>query len=101
MKLGGRVRAKRKSLGLTQKELAAAANVTPQHISKIESDESLPSVDTLLPLSRTLGVTADYLLTGDKIASLGIRGEIRAQAGLSPLAKRSLIQLVGELGGDV
>jgi transcriptional regulator with XRE-family HTH domain len=101
MKIGGRVRAKRKSLGLTQKELAVAARVTHQQIAKIESDQSLPSATVLVPLSRTLGVTTDYLLTGDKIASLGVRGEIRAQAGLSPLAKRSLIQLVGELGGDI
>ncbi len=101
MQIASRVRAKRKALGLTQKELAAVANITHQQISKIESDEGLPSVPVLLSLSRTLGVTADYLLTGRKVASLGIRGEIRAQSGLSPRAKRSLIQLIGELGGDV
>jgi transcriptional regulator with XRE-family HTH domain len=97
MQIGRRVRKTRQSLGLKQKELADEITVTPQHISKLELDETAPSLDTLLSLSRTLGVSTDYLLTGRETAPVDIRGAIRAQPGLSPVAKRCLIQLVGEL----
>ncbi len=97
MQIGRRVRKTRQSLGLKEKELADEVKVTPQHISRVELEEVTPSVQTLLALSRTLGVSTDYLVTGRESAPVDIRGAIRAQPGLSPLAKRSLIQLVGEL----
>jgi hypothetical protein len=54
-------------------------------------------VQTLLRLSRRLGVTADYLLTGRKTAPLDATGAIRAQPDLSATAKRHLIGLLDEL----
>ena len=97
MRIGPQVKKTRKSLGLKQVELAHEVAVSPQHISKLELDQATPSLELLLSLSRTLGVSTDYLLTGRETAPVDIRGAIRAQPGLSPVAKRSLIQLVGEL----
>jgi transcriptional regulator with XRE-family HTH domain len=99
MKIGRHIRAKRNALGLKQHELAREIDVTPQHISQIELDQATPSLELLLALSRTLGVSADYLLTGREAAPVDIRGAIRAQP-ISPAAKRSLIQLVGELSAS-
>jgi transcriptional regulator with XRE-family HTH domain len=99
MNIGRHIRAKRKALGLKQHELAHEIDVTPQHISHLERDDARPSLETLLALSRTLGVSADYLLTGHEAAPVDIRGAIRAQP-ISPAAKRSLIQLVGELSAS-
>jgi transcriptional regulator with XRE-family HTH domain len=99
MNIGRHIRVKRKALGLKQHELAHDVDVTPQHISQLEREDARPSLETLLALSRTLGVTADYLLTGREAAPLDIRGAIRAQP-LSPASKRSLIQLVGELSAS-
>lgn len=97
MKIGRRVRKTREALELTQKELADAVKVTPQHISRLELDRAAPSLDMLARLGQALGVSTDYLLTGQDRAPYDIDGAIRAQSGLSPLAKRSLIQLIGEL----
>jgi transcriptional regulator with XRE-family HTH domain len=96
MKIGQHIRIKRRALGLTQLELAHEVGVSPQHISQIELDRAVPSLEVVIALSRTLGVSTDYLLTGRETAPVDIRGAIRAQP-LTPLAKRSLIQLIAEL----
>ncbi len=64
MKIGCHVRRTREALELKQQDLADQVGVTSQHISRIELDQVAPSVQTLLKLSQTLGVTTDYLLTG-------------------------------------
>lgn len=96
MGIGRRLRKTRKALELQQIDVARAIDVSPQYISKIEREESAPSLEKLISLSRTLGVSTDYLLTGRETAPVDIRGAIRSQP-ITPLAKRSLIQLVGEL----
>jgi hypothetical protein len=53
----------------------------------------------LVRLSRRLGVSTDYLLTGKDIAPLGVAGAIRGERRLSAAAKRHLLGLIAELGG--
>jgi hypothetical protein len=50
-------------------------------------------------LRRRLGVSTDYLLTGQETAPLGIAGAIRGDKQLSPTAKRHLIGILAELQG--
>jgi transcriptional regulator with XRE-family HTH domain len=95
--IGNRTRNRREALGLTQDELAREVGVTPQHVSRIESGLNAPSLDLLVKISRKLGVTADYLLTGEESPSMDVDEAIRSRAGLSPTAKRTLITLVREL----
>jgi transcriptional regulator with XRE-family HTH domain len=97
MKIGRRVRKTRKALELKQQTLADEVGVTSQHISRIELDQAAPSLETLLKLSRTLGVTADYLLTGRDTAPLDATGAIRAVPDVSAAAKRHLIGVLNEL----
>jgi transcriptional regulator with XRE-family HTH domain len=97
MTIGRHVRGRREALDLKQQDLADAVEVTSQHISRIELDLTPPSVQTLLRLSRTLGVTTDYLLTGQEIAPLDATGAIRSAPGVSATAKRHLIGLLNEL----
>jgi len=101
MKIGRRLRRTREALSLTQHELAEEVKVKPQHISKLEADQGAPSLDMVVRLCRALGVSTDYLLTGRDPAPCDIGGAIRAQPGISPLGKRSLIQLIGELSKGV
>ncbi len=63
--MGRRIAEARKSLELTQQDLADRIGVTPQAVSKWETDASLPDVALLAPLSKTLGLSLDQLLTGD------------------------------------
>jgi transcriptional regulator with XRE-family HTH domain len=99
MHISSHVRTKRKALGLTQDELARELNVTHQHISRIEGGQVVPSLDVLVNLSRRLGVTTDYLLTGHEMTPLDAAGAIRAEPNLNPTAKRHLIGVLNELRG--
>jgi transcriptional regulator with XRE-family HTH domain len=97
MHIGSHVRTKRKALGLTQEKLARELGVTHQHVSRIESGQAVPSLDVLVNLSRKLGVTTDYLLTGQDMTPLDAVGSIRAEPDLNPTAKRHLIGVLNEL----
>lgn len=97
--VASRVRAQRTALELTQEQLARELGVTHQHVSRIEGGHAVPSLDLLVRLSRRLGVSTDYLLTGHETAQLGIAGAIRGDQRLSPTVKRHLIGIVSELQG--
>ncbi|MGH2853520.1 MAG: helix-turn-helix domain-containing protein [Solirubrobacteraceae bacterium] len=94
-----RVRAQRTALELTQEELAGELGVTHQHVSRIEGGHAVPSLDLLVRLGSRLGVSTDYLLTGQETTPLGIDGAIRGDQRLSATAKRHLIGIINELRG--
>jgi transcriptional regulator with XRE-family HTH domain len=93
------VRAQRTALKLTQEELAVELGVTHQHVSRIEGGHAVPSLELLVRLSRRLGVSTDYLLTGQETAPPGVTGAIRGDKRLSAAAKRHLIGIISELHG--
>jgi transcriptional regulator with XRE-family HTH domain len=63
-RLGEGLRRVRTERNLTQGQLAALAGVTPAAISQAETGRRGLSLDTILPLCETLGVTVDELLGG-------------------------------------
>lgn len=65
--MGKRIAARRKSLRLSQEELAEIADVSPQLLSTAERGTKAIRPENLLKLSTALGVSTDYLLTGDII----------------------------------
>ena len=62
--LGTRIAALRREAGLSQAELAQRLQVSPSALGMYEQERREPSMQTLVRLSRELGVTTDYLLTG-------------------------------------
>jgi Predicted transcriptional regulators len=66
--LGSNIRAFRKNKGFTQEELADLLGVTPQAVSKWESEVGLPDVSMIVPLAQVLGVSTDALLGYNMIA---------------------------------
>ena len=64
MTLGQKIRAQRKACGWTQSELAGN-EITRNMLSRIESDDALPSLPTLLYLSKRLRVPAGYFISDD------------------------------------
>jgi transcriptional regulator with XRE-family HTH domain len=98
VEIGERVRQRRDALKLTQEQLAAETGVTPQHVSRIENGLNEPSLDLLVRLAQSLGVTADFLLTGAEPPELNVRGAIRSAPTLDADAKRLVIELVERLG---
>ena len=54
-KLGKRIKLLRKSMGLTQEQLAEKAEMDYKYLSKIENGKHLPTYNTLIRLSAILG----------------------------------------------
>ncbi len=52
----------RKSVGMTQSELAAKLYLTRQAISKYETGKAFPDVSTLVMLAGIFGITLDALI---------------------------------------
>jgi transcriptional regulator with XRE-family HTH domain/quercetin dioxygenase-like cupin family protein len=87
--LGQRLRAVRVRAGLTLRELARAADVSPSLISQIENGKSQPSVATLYSFSRLLNVSVDELFeeeTDEALAPVVNGGRAVAHpAGIDPV----------------
>ena len=64
-KTGALITARRKALGLTQKELAERLTVSDKAVSKWETGAGYPEVTMLPLLAATLGITVDELLAGE------------------------------------
>ena len=63
--LGDRIRLRRKSLQLTQKQLAQQLKVSHVAISQWEKEETLPRGENLLRLAEALGCAPAFLIDGD------------------------------------
>ena len=51
----------RKAKGLTQKELAAAANLAQPAIARMESKSAVPQLDTFVKVAGALGYTIELV----------------------------------------
>lgn len=68
--VGTRLRSLRKERGLSQRELAESASLSPNAISLIERDEISPSVATLQRLAGALGVKMSYFFENETLAQV-------------------------------
>ena len=80
--LGANIKLFRKNKGYTQEELAGMLGVTPQAVSRWESEAGLPDVSMIVPIAQTLGITTDALLgyqqrSGDDRITEKVLGELR------------------------
>lgn len=62
-----RIADRRKKLGLTQEALAEQAELSPQLVSYAESGKRATRPENLYKLARALGVSTDYLLSGETV----------------------------------
>jgi tetratricopeptide (TPR) repeat protein len=69
--VGERLRTARVRAGLSQRQLSFPG-CSPAYISRIESGDRIPSLQLLRELGKRLGVSEDYLATGDE--AVGDRG---------------------------
>jgi len=105
--IGGQVKTLRKQSGLTQADLGEKIGRTAEAISNVETGKSLPSLDTLIAMSETLGVPlTDFFPSGsvdlDRSANR-LKAEAEAMALLRGLSDKQLtvalaqIKALGEL----
>lgn len=64
--LGTRIRRLRKSLNMTQTQLALAAGIQASLVSIYERDRENGSVPNLARIAKALGTTVAYLIQGDE-----------------------------------
>ena len=62
---GERIAEARKRAGTSQKDLAVLVDKTQQTITNWETGRSAPSLDDLATISRALGVSIDWVVTGE------------------------------------
>lgn len=60
--LGQRIREERTKYRLTQEQLAEVAEVNESYVGQVERGEKNPSLETVVSIANSLGVTVDYLL---------------------------------------
>ena len=72
--LGQRINELRKARGWSQVDLAKRLGITKQTVSNWENDNILPSIEMLIRLSETFGVSTDYILGLDDTPRLDIKG---------------------------
>ena len=97
MDLGQRIKTSREALSITQQGLADALKVSAQHVSAVENGKKIPSLALVSEVAKQLGVSIDYLVSGEEGVIKDTVPAIKADKGLSLKAKKALISLVEEL----
>lgn len=72
IKVGSFIMDKRKSIGLTQQQLAQKLNVSFQAVSKWENGTTYPNIEILKDLATVLNVTVDEILSGNEKDAEGL-----------------------------
>ena len=62
MSFGSTIKELRRSKELTQEELADILSISPQAVSRWETDAAMPDISLLPALCNFFGVTSDFLL---------------------------------------
>lgn len=93
--MGNRIKAERKSRGISQERLAETVNVSPHYIYEIERGMKAMSLETLVNIINALEISADFLLFGkqhngtatlyDQLQILGDERRIRAENAFKAL----------------
>ena len=82
--LGRRLRERRRELGLTLADVAAAAGISVGHSSSIEKGTTLPSLPVLARVAHALDLTLAEVLRASPAAKIA-RGKVGASRGRAPL----------------
>ena len=91
MKLGEKIAARRKDLGITQEAFANQLFVTRQTVSRWEQGSATPDVQTVAEVAKILGVTCDYLINDNmEDADAAPRPAVAMASGLSRLVQAAV-----------
>jgi transcriptional regulator with XRE-family HTH domain len=93
MTIGEKIKEARKSVGLTQEQIAEKLMVSRQAITKWESDRGIPDIDNLKAISSLLNISIDYLVDNEQNMDSSV---IREMIDLSQYDKNAKKQIVTE-----
>jgi DNA-binding XRE family transcriptional regulator/quercetin dioxygenase-like cupin family protein len=88
--IGGKLRSARNMRGLSLRELATQADVSPSLISQIENGKANPSVMTLHTIAASLDIPINYFFPGDTDGDTERVGPSVAESDADPSNLRSL-----------
>lgn len=99
IRIGARLRSARRAQGLTIERVAASADLTKGFISRIERDETNPSVGSLVRLCNILGITVGSLfddveatqVSVDTASLINFGGHGSRDLLLTPTAERRFV----------
>lgn len=99
---GGRIKARRKELGLTQVQLARLCGITQSSLSDLENGESImPKSETLMRLSKALAVSQAWIMTGQEgeleMLTTQEESHIKALRGMTAEQRQAVYTLVETL----
>lgn len=75
--MGKRMKEKRKSLLLTQEQMAEKLNISIKHYGAAERGMTGLSIENLIEVSEILGIDLDYLIKGTPVESQNIPSRIK------------------------
>ena len=85
--VGERIKERRVELSWTQEQLAQKAGISKSFLSELENSKRSVSADNLLDIARALGVSLDYLMTGEEGEETETRpAEVQVPASLAKFA---------------
>ena len=87
IRIGKLIAESRKSMNLTQRQLADALSISDKTISKWECGKGLPEVSLMLPLCAALDITVNDLLSGEKVSATDYQK--RAEGNMMNLMKEN------------
>jgi transcriptional regulator with XRE-family HTH domain len=64
--VGRQIKKIRKSLGLTQSQLAELSHITTNYVAKLETNRTAASLETMTNICNALKVDINYLIIGDR-----------------------------------
>ena len=110
MEMGQEIRRLRTNRGITQEALAAALNVSPHAVSKLECGNSVPDIQLLPEIALYFGVTIDQLFAispeqqmeciGNRIDGHGFH-EIRGDRAGAVASYKEVLRLLRDEWGIV
>ncbi|MFG6326165.1 MAG: helix-turn-helix domain-containing protein [Lachnospiraceae bacterium] len=75
--IGTNIRSSRKKRGITQEELANIADISTQHLCRIENGVRTPSLETVHRIADALGITTDALFGNTAIEAVDYQEELK------------------------
>lgn len=80
MDIGGRIQEYRKAAGMSLRELAAHAEISPSMLSQIENNAVNPSINTLKSIAEVLQIPL-YKFSSPRLPPLPIKLSVRENIG--------------------
>lgn len=81
VRIGAKLRASRRAQSLTLEQLAQAAGLTKGFVSRIERDETMPSVPTLVQLCQALSLPIGNLFEAPDVQGIALEDAPRINMG--------------------